>query len=70
MLLEIAFWVSVVIAVGLTVMAGFVIGVNDERKKKDKHYHDLTTRAMADAYNAGFIDGKNDGKPRPTKKAK
>lgn len=65
MLLEIAFWVGVAITVGLTVMAGFVIGVNNEKKTREQYYHNLTTRAMADAYNAGFIDGKNDGKPRP-----
>lgn len=65
MLIEIAFWVGVVITVLLTVMVGFVIGVNDEKKKREKYYHELTTRAMADAYNAGYVDGKNKGKPRP-----
>lgn len=59
------FLVATAIGVFFGAILGTAHGIKDEKKKREKYYHELTTRAMADAYNAGFIDGSNKGKARP-----
>lgn len=59
MLFNVIYWGGVIVAFLLSVMVGFIIGVKDEANKNTKRYNNMINRAMRDAYNAGFIDGKS-----------
>jgi uncharacterized membrane protein YqgA involved in biofilm formation len=45
---------------------GTAIGIKDEAKKSQRKWEDLINRAMRDAYNAGYADGKGKGTKRPS----
>jgi energy-converting hydrogenase Eha subunit A len=48
------------------VVIGFIYGINDQKKEERKRYDWLVNSAMTNAYQAGFIDGENKGKKRPS----
>lgn len=48
----------IVITLVLGIFIGFVLGINDQKKRNREHYTIMINAAMKDAYQAGYADGK------------
>lgn len=67
MLFNIIYTTAVVFGVSLSVFAGFIMGINNQKQvtaKEAARWAKMISRAMSDAYSAGYTDGKFAGKPR------
>lgn len=66
MSIELAVTLAALVGLFFGAIIGTALGIKDEAKKARKKWEDLINRAMRDAYNAGYIDGKGKGSKRPS----
>ena len=66
MTIEIAITLAALVGLFFGAIIGTALGIKDEAKKARKKWETLINRAMADAYNAGYVDAKAEGKKRPS----
>mgnify|MGYP006935490331 CR=1 FL=1 len=66
MTIEIAITLAALVGLFFGGIIGTALGIKDEAKKSQRKWEDLINRAMRDAYNAGFADGKGKGTKRPS----
>lgn len=64
--IETAIILAALVGLFFGAIIGTALGIKDEAKKSERKWANLINRAMRDAYNAGFADGSDKGKKRPS----
>lgn len=66
MTIEIAVTLAAIVGLLFGAIVGMAWGIKDEAKKSRTKWETLINSAMANAYQAGWIDAKSEDKKRPS----